>query len=151
MLGRSGLAIALSAFGLGAAAGGIHESAARASEEPATVLAQGSNAGHYKGQTSQGEPITFTISSGKVRKLSFWIVIGCKSHHHYQLHASGFAPIPIHAGRFGLLVRSKHPSAGAAIVGRVRHGRVTGSVHLTRYVRAEHGSCTGAAAYSVSH
>lgn len=151
MLGRGALVFALSAFGLGVIPPGIAGSAGRPSRRAATSLDQRSISGAYKGHTSQHQPVTFTISSGKVRKLAFWIVIGCKSHHHYRLRASGFAPIPIHSGEFALLVRSQHPAAGAAVVGKIRHGNVTGSVHLTRYVRAEHGPCSGAASYTAHH
>lgn len=150
MLGRGALVIALSAFGLGVTPPGIAGSAARASRRTPTSLDQKSVAGAYKGHTSQHQTITFTISSGKVRKLSFWIVIGCKSHHHYRVRASGFAPVTIHSGQFALLVHSKHPAAGAAVVGKIRHGKVTGSVHLTRYVPIEHGPCSGAAGYTAS-
>lgn len=151
MLGRGALVIALSAVGLGVTTPGFAESVSRASSQVVTSLDQASIARAYKGHTSQHETITFTISSGTVRKLSFWIVIGCKSHHHYRVRASGFAPVAIHSGQFALLVRSKHPSAGAAVVGKIRHGKVTGSVHLTRYVPVEHGPCSGAASYSASH
>lgn len=151
MLGRGACAIALSALGLGGPASGAALSGARASRQETAVLAQDSNPGHYAGTTSQQQPITFTIAAGTVKKLNFWIVIGCKSHHHYRLRASGFAPIAIRAGRFAALVSSEHPSASAGVVGRVRNGRVTGSVHLTRYVPAEHGPCSGAATYSVGH
>lgn len=151
MLGRGALVIALSALGLGVTLPGLAESAAGASRRAARSLDHGSSAGVYKGHTSQHETITFTISSGKVRKLGFWIVIGCKSHHHYRMRASGFAPVPIHAGQFALLVHSQHPSAGAAVVGKIRRGKVTGSVHLTRYVPVEHGPCSGAASYTASH
>ncbi len=151
MLGRGTLVIALSALGLGVSLPGLAESAAGESSRAATSLDQGSIAGLYKGHTSQHETITFTISSGKVRKLGFWIVIGCKSHHHYRVRASGFAPIAIHAGQFALLVHSQHPAAGAAVVGKIGHRKVTGSVHLTRYVAIEHGRCSGAASYTASH
>ena len=151
MLGRSACAIALSALGLGGPAAGAALSTARAHRHDAAMLARGSNSGRYAGATSQHWPITFTVEAGAVKKLTFWIVIGCKSHRHYRLRASGFTPIPIHAGRFAALVSSQHPSASAGVVGRVRHGRVTGSVHLMRYVAAEHGPCSGAATYSVGH
>jgi hypothetical protein len=145
-----GLAAALGALGLGGYMPVIAASAAPAGQH-AAVRADAATARTFSGHTSQHEPITFTIASGKVRKLSFWIVISCKSHHSYRLRASGFAPIPIHSDRFHVTGSSTDPAAKATITGHRRSGHVRGTLSVTRYVTAERASCAGTATYTAGH
>lgn len=106
-----------------------------------------STARHYRGLTSQHQPISFTLSSGHVSKLSFWVVISCASHRRYSDRAFRFAPIPVVKGRFQRSVASAHPSANATVRGRVSGRRVTGTLRLRRYIGAEHGYCAGTASF----
>jgi hypothetical protein len=99
--------------------------------------------------TSQHQPVSFQLVSAVVKNLSFWIVVTCKSHHRYRVQASGFVPIAIHSGRFRATVSSPRPPASATVAGRQRGRRVTGSLHLRRYARAEHGYCAGTATFSL--
>lgn len=148
MLGRMGWAAAVSALGLGPAPG-LALSAARTSQRDTAVLAAASGPQTYTGHTSQHQPIGLTIAAGKVKNLHFWIVITCKSHHRYRLHAAGFAPIAIHSGRFQATVSSGHPAASATVAGHLGPGRVSGTLRLRRYVASEHAACSGKATYTV--
>jgi hypothetical protein len=141
----------LTTLGSGVLAPGVAESAAAQSHRAADILnAAAPSPVQYRGKTSQGQPISFQLSSGTVTKLRFSIVIICKSHHRYLVGASRFVPIAIHSGRFGATVRSQNPSASATVSGRRRAGRVTGTLYLRRYALAEHGYCSGTASFSLA-
>jgi hypothetical protein len=126
-------------------------SAAIESRRAADILDRGTvtRAVVYHGRTSQHESISFQLTSGAVKNLSFWIVIRCKSQHRYRMKASGFMPIVIHSGRFRATVRSPHPPASATVTGRRHVHRVTGTLALRRYAAGEHGYCTGTATFSL--
>jgi hypothetical protein len=152
MLGRAiAPLLVLSALDGGGLAPGLAVSAATQSHRAADTLRRGTvtRAVVYRGRTSQHEPISFQLTSGAVKNLSFWIVIRCKSQHRYRMQASGFIPIIIHAGHFRATVRSPHPPASATVIGRRRARRVTGTLALRRYAAAEHGYCTGTATFSL--
>ena len=150
MLGRAvAPLLVLSALG-GGLVPGLAVSAATQSRRAADVLAPGrARTVIYRGQTSQHEPISFQVTSGAVKKLSFWIVIRCQSHHRYRMRASGFIPIVIHSGRFRATLRSPHPPVSATVTGRQRARRVSGTLALRRYASAEHGYCSGTATFSL--
>ena len=148
MLGRMGWAAAACAVGMVAQAPGIALSAARARPHHPAAPAATPGSQTYRGHTSQHQPIAFTIASGKITNLRFWIVITCASRHRYRLRASRFAPITIRSGRFQATLRSRHPAASATVTGRLRSRRVSGTLRLRRYVAAEHGACSGTATYA---
>jgi hypothetical protein len=152
MLGRAVTPLLiLTTLGGGGLAPGLAGSAAIQSRRAAEILQPGTAASpsQYRGMTSQHQPISFQLASGAVKNLSFWIVITCKSHNRYRVRASGFVPIAIHSGRFGATVRSPRPPASATVAGRRRARRVTGTLQLRRYARAEHGYCAGTATFSL--
>jgi hypothetical protein len=152
MLGRAiAPLLVLSTLGGGGLAPGLAVSAATQSRRAADTLHReiATRAIVYRGRTSQHEPISFQLTSGALKNLSFWIVIRCKSQHRYRMQASGFIPIVIHAGRFRATVRSPNPPASATVTGRRHARRVTGTLALRRYAAREHGFCTGTATFSL--
>ena len=152
MLGRAiAPLLVLSTLAGGGLAPGLAVSAAAERRHAADTLERGTvtRAAVYRGTTSQHEPISFQLTSGAVKNLSFWIVIRCKSQHRYRMKASGFMPIVIHSGRFRATVRSPHPAASATVTGRRHVRRVTGTLVLRRYAAGEHGYCTGTATFSL--
>ena len=142
---RSALALAAIAASGGALAATIgNAAAARRPPTPAPA------ARHYKGLTSQHQPISFTLGSGHVSKLSFWMVLMCASHRRYRVQAYGFAPIPVAKGRFHQAVTSAHPMASATVSGRFSGRRATGSLEVRRYVRVEHRECAGSSTFALT-
>ena len=143
-------ALALSATAAAAISGACAAAAIVPAFSVAQPLTRGAAPRQYRGLTSQHQPISFTLGSGHVTKLSFWVVLTCKSHHQYRVRAFGFAPITVVKARFHRAVSTAHPSASATVDGRLSGSRVTGTLRLRRYVSGEHGSCTGSSTFALA-
>jgi hypothetical protein len=151
MLGRGVLlACALGSVGASAATAAASVTQAHNSGPPAAVRAtERLGARAYRGQTSQHEPITFTLAGGHVRGLAFEMILACPSHHRYRQRASGFAAIPVRAGRFATTVSSQRPAASATVSGRVGTRRISGRLRLRRHIAVERATCSGTATFSL--
>ncbi len=119
----------------------------------ASVLVAGSAYGaskvKYSGKTSQHEPISFAISSGKLMNLALRIDIRCPNHHLYMLPTSGFTPVPVTGGRFDQKFTSTNPKATFTLKGRVGRKKVTGSIALREFVAKESHFCSGKASFAI--
>jgi len=103
----------------------------------------------YRGKTSQHEPISFTISAGAMKKLSFWIDATCPSGHVYRIHDFNFPAIKITRAKFGQTFASPKPKATARIAGRVRAKSVTGTLTDRTMIKTEHHYCSGKATFKL--
>ncbi len=108
-------------------------------------------AARYKGKTSQHLPISFTISGGQIKNLSFWIDATCPSGHVYRIHDFNFPAIKISRGRFDDTFHTPpgRPKATARITGRVRAKSVTGTLTDRTMIKREHHYCSGKSAFKL--
>lgn len=97
----------------------------------------------YKGETSQFEPISFTISAGLIENLSFRIDLTCPSGRMYRVRAFDFASIKITDAAFDRTFVSATPKAKARIRGHVRAEAVTGTLTDRTMIKREHHYCSG--------
>lgn len=116
----------------------------------AAAAAYGATAArHYQGKTSQHEPISFTISAGGLRNLSFWIDARCRSGHLYRIHDSNFPAIKITRGRFDQTFAASKPKAMAEVKGRVRATSVSGTLTDRTMIKREHHYCSSTATFKL--
>ncbi len=116
----------------------------------ATAAYAATTAKRFKGKTSQHEPISFTISAGHMKNLSFWIDAACPSGHRYRIHDFNFPAIKITRARFDQTFVSTKPKATARIAGRVRAKSVTGTLTDRTMINLEHRYCSGKATFKLS-
>lgn len=101
------------------------------------------------GKTSQGLPISFSLSRGQLRNLKFDIKAVCPSGRVWRVDASGFPAIKVVRSRFDASFGSHKPSARATVKGQVRVRRVTGSLLMKRFIAQEGHYCQGSATFTV--
>jgi hypothetical protein len=104
----------------------------------------------YVDRTSQGLPISFTISTGHIRRLRFSIYVTCPNGHVYAVKTWGYGPIRISRSRFAQTFRSSGPSGTARIKGRISDRRITGSLTVRRFIVPEGRSCSGGATFTIA-
>ncbi len=105
---------------------------------------------HYSGKTSQRRAISFTVSGGYLRHLSYRIYDGCPSGHAIIDYDRDFTPIRIKdGGTFG--GRFVDPGKATAIVsGKVSGERVTGELTDTAKHPVYHTTCHGHASFTLA-
>ncbi|MBV9424711.1 MAG: hypothetical protein JOZ98_17505 [Solirubrobacterales bacterium] len=104
---------------------------------------------HYKGKTSQHEPISFTISAGQIKNLSFFIDVRCPSGHRYRVYDSHFPSFKITRARFDQSFFASNPKATARVEGRVRAKSVTGTLTDRTMIKREHHYCGGKSTFKL--
>jgi hypothetical protein len=109
--------------------------------------------GRYQGNTSQGRPISFSVSNGRLAGLQFSIDVICPSHRVWKVTAAVSAPVKIVDSRFDQTFNSQQPGAQgvATVKGSVRRSTVSGTLTMKRYIAKEHHYCSGTATFSVNH
>jgi hypothetical protein len=105
---------------------------------------------HYSGKTSQRRAISFTVSGGYLRHLSYHIYDGCPSGHAIVDYDRDFTPIRIRdGGTFG--GRFVDPGKATAVVsGRISGERVTGELTDTAKHPVYHTTCHGHASFTLA-
>jgi hypothetical protein len=101
----------------------------------------------YTGKTSQGQPISFTLSSGRVKNLNVKVNDRCPDGHILQ-EAITFPSLTVAAsGKFG----GRFGPAGQQTIlnGKISGKKSTGSVSDTSLSRREHRLCHGSATFSI--
>lgn len=101
------------------------------------------------GKTSQGEPISFSISGGYLRRLNFLIQVKCPSRQAYRVHDYAFPAIPVVHSKVNEKFVSSSPKATATIKGSVQSEDVTGTLSDTTFIKQEHRTCHGSATFSL--
>ncbi len=116
------------------------------------VVATTSRSGdpRYSGKTAQGRTISFSVSRGHVRNLSYHIYDRCPGGHAIIDWDRGFTPIRIKAdGTFG--GRFVDPGKATAIVaGKVSGKRVTGALTDTAKHPRYHTTCRGHTSFKLA-
>jgi hypothetical protein len=111
--------------------------------------------GHYKGKTSQREPISLMLSSAGVTGLRFKIDERCPDGHTLIDDESGFGVLRATNGKFGgNFVPAAHPRSGehTTVSGTVGANRVSGSISsATRSNRRGRPLCRGSMTFSLRH
>jgi hypothetical protein len=105
--------------------------------------------GRYHAHTSQGLPVSFGLSRGRLTGLAFEIKAVCPSRHVWRVDASGFPPIRISKSHFNETFGSRKPSARATVKGQVGTRKVTGSLTMKRFIAPEGHYCHGTATFTV--
>jgi hypothetical protein len=118
------------------------------------AAADAAPAGKYKGNTSQGRPISFRLAQNQatglmITGLKFQIKATCPSRRVWIVTATGFAPIKIVQSQFAATFHSRTPSATATVKGRILAKKVTGSLTMKRFIGQEHAFCSGKATFSL--
>jgi hypothetical protein len=111
----------------------------------------GAGGARYRGRTSQGREISFRVAGGHLTGLRLVLDVVCPSRRVWQVSAAMPAPVKIVDARFRQSFSSHRPGAAgtATVTGRLRHGRVTGTVTMRRYIAPEHRYCSGSATFTV--
>lgn len=110
--------------------------------------AYGASRVKYAGKTSQHQPISFAISTGKLVGLTLRIDIRCPSHHTYRLKTSGFTAITVKNASFDQKFTAKNPKATFTFKGKIARKKVAGSLSLREFVSVERRVCFGAATFT---
>jgi hypothetical protein len=112
-------------------------------------VAVASAAARYAGRTSQGAPISFTVSGAHVRNLRFTIYIKCPSRHIWRISASNFPAIAITHGAFDQRFVARDQRGSATVKGQLSGSRVRGTLFDRTYEPKEHHFCAGTATYEL--
>jgi len=99
----------------------------------------------FRGHTSQGQSLTFNVSTGKVRGLKYNIDDRCPDGHILRVHST-FAPITIRNGKFSRTFGP--PGEPASATGRISGKKASGSLHDWSISKLTHDLCRGSATFS---
>ena len=109
--------------------------------------------GLYRGKTSQGEPISLTVSDKAVSELRFTIDERCPDGHILADDESGFGSLVVAKGKFGgefVPSVNRQPGELTVVAGRVGTRRVSGSISVS--TRSSHRGkplCHGSMTFSL--
>jgi len=112
------------------------------------AVAHGASATRYRGRTSQHLPISFTISGRRLAMLQFSIDDKCPNGDVWRVRHFGFHAIKVTGSRFGERFNSSDPRATVEVKGRIRKGKVTGTLFDHTLIKPEHHFCRDTATFT---
>ena len=115
----------------------------------AAASAYGAGAMSYRGTTSQGRAISFTVERGYVTGLAFRIIDRCSDGEGLLVHNFGFPPIKISHNAFAV-TSNAHPGEPTVVHGQLSGNHVRGSLHDTTVYLQNGDVCTGTTTF-VAH
>lgn len=115
-------------------------------------VAFAASTGAYSGRTSQRQPVSLSISGGRVHSFKITVNDRCPDGHTLSFR-SAYPAMTINRGSFGgsFAPVGGHHGEGASLRGKIGRRGVTGSISDTSYSPREGALCHGSATFSAHH
>jgi hypothetical protein len=110
--------------------------------------------GLYKGKSSQGKAISFTLSAAGVTQLHFKVDERCPDGHTLTDEEKGFGVLKVTNGRFGgnfVPAVNGHPGERTVVSGTVGARRVSGTISAVTFSNREKRLCNGSMTFRLRH